>query len=68
MNLNMDMKALASPLQDIFDFLIVLMQTIFHGKFDGAIDSSDGSKASLRGIGESEYGQEGSGNSIAGHL
>ena len=29
MNLNMDMEALATPLQDIFDLLILLKQSIF---------------------------------------
>ena len=55
-NLHMDIEALATPLQDIFDLLILLMPSIFHGKFDGAIDSSDAPAASLGGIGESEYG------------
>ena len=55
MNLNMDMKALATLLQNIFDLLILLMQSIFHDKFDGAIDSSDGPAAFLGGIGESAY-------------
>ena len=65
MNLGMDMKALATLWQDIFDLLILLMQSIFYGKFDGAIDSSDGPAAFLGGIGESAYGHRGSGNYIA---
>ena len=55
MNLIMDIKALATPLQDIFDLLILLIQSIFHGKFDGAIDIPDGPAAFLGGIGESAF-------------
>ena len=50
----MNHEALATPLQGIFILLTILVQCVaidIHGKFEGAIDSSDGHAAFLGSIG-----------------
>ena len=69
MNIDKDIEALATPLQDILNLLILLMQSIIMvSLMVQSIDSSDGRAVFLGSIGEPEYGHEGSGNSIAGNL